>query len=321
MDDAGQIPRAPNPLKNRDTTVTEAVLDDVYSDDISISATDGYALAATLYLPRGTKHHAVLINSATAVPRGYYDAFARYLARQGCAVLTYDYRGIGGSRPKPPAAGGKPPSLRGFDASMTDWAAKDVTGAVTWMRQRYGNLPLLYVGHSFGGQALGLLPNNTEVTRALFVSAQAAYWKLMPSPERYRVYLFMNYLGRPVARVAGYLPGRMMLGQDLPKGVFLEWTRWVMNERYLLGDATLAALPNFANYKAPLRALAFTDDTWAPRSAVELLCSGFIATTAEVVSIAPSDAGVRSIGHMGFFRREHRGTLWRNAADWLGVIE
>ena len=42
---------------------------------------------------------------------------------------------------------------------------------------------------------------------------------------------------------------------------------------------------------------------------------------AEVVSIAPSDAGVRSIGHMGFFRREHRGTLWRNAADWLGVIE
>ncbi|MBN9012661.1 MAG: alpha/beta hydrolase, partial [Rhizobiales bacterium] len=65
----------------------------------------------------------------------------------------------------------------------------------------------------------------------------------------------------------------------------------------------------------------FTDDTWAPRSAVELLCSGFTATTPEVVSIAPSDAGVKAIGHMGFFRREHRGTLWRNAADWLGVIE
>ena len=54
---------------NRDATVTEAVLDDVYSDDIAIPATDGYQLAATLYLPRGAKHHAVLINSATAVPR------------------------------------------------------------------------------------------------------------------------------------------------------------------------------------------------------------------------------------------------------------
>ncbi|MGB3865396.1 MAG: alpha/beta hydrolase, partial [Xanthobacteraceae bacterium] len=69
--------------------MTEAVLDDVFSDDISIFATDGYALAATLFLPRGRKHHAVLINAATAVPRGYYDGFARYLARQGCAVLTY----------------------------------------------------------------------------------------------------------------------------------------------------------------------------------------------------------------------------------------
>jgi len=39
--------------------VASAPLDDVYSDDISIPATDGYALAATLYLPRGAKHHAV----------------------------------------------------------------------------------------------------------------------------------------------------------------------------------------------------------------------------------------------------------------------
>jgi len=301
--------------------VTEAVQDDVYSDNIFIPATDGYQLAATLYLPRAAKRHAVLINSATAVPRTYYDGFARYLARQGCAVLTYDYRGIGGSRPKPPAGSSRAASLRGFHTTMAEWAAKDVTGAVTWMRERYAGLPLRYVGHSFGGQALGLLPNNTEVTRALFVSAQAAYWKLMPSPERYRVYLFMNYLGVPVAHVAGYLPGRLMLGQDLPKGVFLEWRRWVMSQRYLLDDVSLAALANFANYKAPLRALAFTDDTWAPRPAVELLCSGFTATMPEVVSIAPADAGVRKIGHMGFFRREHRGTLWRSAADWLGVIE
>ena len=45
---------------------------------------------------------------------------------------------------------------------MADWAAKDVTAAVIWMRERYHNLPLAYVGHSFGGQALGLLPNNAE---------------------------------------------------------------------------------------------------------------------------------------------------------------
>ena len=302
--------------------MTSETIDDVFSDDILIPATDGFALGATLFLPRNTKRrHAILINSATAVPRSFYRGFASYLARQGCAVLTYDYRGIGGSRLKSATDSTRPGSLRGFEASMTDWAAKDVTGAVNWMRERYQTLPLLYVGHSFGGQAMGLLPNNAEISRALFVSAQAAYWKLMPAPESYRVYLFMNLVGVPIARLFGYLPGRLMLGQDLPKGVFLEWTRWVKSKRYLLDDPNMPALANFANYRAPLRALSFTDDTWAPRPAVELLCSSFTATTPEVISIAPADAGVKTIGHMGFFRSQHRDTLWHPAADWLGVIE
>lgn len=47
----------------------DAGLDDVFIDEISFPATDGYALTGTLFLPRGAKRHAVLINSATAVPR------------------------------------------------------------------------------------------------------------------------------------------------------------------------------------------------------------------------------------------------------------
>src|SRR5438309_11694069 len=54
----------------------DAALDDVFIDEISFPATDGYALTGTLFLPRGTKRHAVLINSATAVPRKIYRGFA-----------------------------------------------------------------------------------------------------------------------------------------------------------------------------------------------------------------------------------------------------
>lgn len=155
--------------------MAEAALDDVFTDDISFPATDGYLLGATLFLPRGARRHAVLINSATAVPRRIYRGFAGYLAGRGCAVLTYDYRGIGGSRQKSPVGYNQPKSLVGFKVSMSDWAALDVTAAVAWMRQRYKNLPLNYVGHSFGGQALGLLANNSEVSRALLIAAQAGY--------------------------------------------------------------------------------------------------------------------------------------------------
>jgi predicted alpha/beta hydrolase len=294
----------------------DAALDDVFVDDITFPATDGYSLSGTLFLPRGTKRHAVLINSATAVPRKIYRGFASYLAHRGCAVLSYDYRGIGGSRLPAMVGYNQPKSLAGFNASMSDWAARDVTAAVRWMRERYTTLPFAYVGHSFGGQALGLIDNNAEVSRAVLVAAQAATWRLMTAPEKYRVFAFMNYIGVPLAYMLGYAPGWAGIGEDLPKGVFLQWAEWVSSPRYLF-DSGLPALGNFARFKGELRALCFSDDPWATRPAVELLAAGFTATRPEVLTVAPSDVGAKAIGHFGFFRPEHRDTLWRGVAEWI----
>ena len=294
----------------------DAPLDDVFIDEISFPATDGYALAGTLFLPRGAKRHAVLINSATAVPRKIYKGFASYLGYRGCAVLTYDYRGIGDSRQPAMVGYNQPKSLVGFKASMSDWAAQDVTAAVRWMRERYNALPLAYVGHSYGGQALGLIDNNNEISRAAFVASQAATWRLMTPPEKYRVYAFMNFVGVPLTHALGYAPGWAGIGEDLPKGVFLQWADWVSNPRYLF-DSKLPALENFAKFKGGLRALCFSDDPWATLSAVELLTSGFTAIKPEVRTVKPSDVGVKAIGHFGFFRPEHRDTLWRGLAEWI----
>ncbi len=297
--------------------MAEAALDDVFIDDISFPAADRYLLGATLFLPRGAKRHAVLINSATAVPRKIYRGFAGYLAGRGCAVLTYDYRGIGDSRKKSPVGYNQVKSLAGFKASMSDWAALDVTAAVNWMRERYKNLPLNYVGHSFGGQALGLLANNGEVSRALLIASQAGYWKLMASPERYRVYAMLNFVGTPLTRLLGYAPGWSGLGEDLPKGVFEEWVSWVMSKRYLFDDPGLGGLKNFPQFHGAMRALCFSDDPWATRPAVDLLCAGFVAAKPEILTMAPADVGASKIGHFGFFRPEHRDTLWRGAAEWI----
>jgi predicted alpha/beta hydrolase len=301
--------------------VAETALDDVFIDDITFPAADGYLLGASLFLPRGSKRYAVLISSATAVPRKIYRGFAGYLARRGCAVLTYDYRGTGESRQKALVGYNQPKSLVGFKASMSDWAALDVAAAVAWMRERYKNLPLNYVGHSFGGQALGLLANNTEVSRALLIAAQAGYWKLMVSPERYRVYAMLNFVGTPLTRLLGYAPGWSGLGEDLPKGVFEEWTGWVMSPRYLFDDAKLKALENFPKYHGAMRALCLSDDPWATRPAVELLCSGFTSIKPEILTVTPADADAAKIGHSGFFHAEHRDTLWRGAAEWIQASE
>ena len=293
--------------------VGETELDDVFSDDIKLQAADGYSLAATLFLPRRAKRkQAILINSAAAVPRKIYRGFASYLAGRGCAVLIYDYRGIGGSKPK---------SLVGFSAKMSDWARLDASAAIDWMRLRYKELPLNVIGHSFGGQAVGLLPNNTEIQRTLLVSAQAGYWKLFSSPERYRVYAMLKYAGSPLAHAMGYVPGRLGLGEDMPKNVFLQWLSWVMNPRYFFTDEKLEGRGNFEKYRGELRAFCIADDPWATRPAVEMLCSGFTAVEPEIIDILPKDNNAGQIGHFGFFRPQHRTTLWRKAGDWLMAEE
>jgi len=301
--------------------VIDAARDEAFSDEIIVPAADGYPLAATLFLPRGPRRTAVLINTAAATPRKIYRGFAGYLASRGCAVLTYDYRGIGGSRPRDAqgASDGhaRPKSLAGFKASMADWAALDITAAVAWMRTRYHTLPLTYVGHSFGGQALGLLCNNAEVSRALLVASQAATWTLMPGFERYRVYALMRGLGVPLAHLLGYAPGWAGIGEDLPKDAFLQWARWVTSPRYLFDDPDLPALANFANFTGAMRALCIADDPWATRPAVELLCAGYTSARPEIATVTPADAGVARIGHFGFFRPEHRATLWFDAAEWI----
>jgi hypothetical protein len=175
---------------------------------------------------------------------------------------------------------------------------------------------LVLIGHSFGGQALGLIANNTEISRAAFVASQAATWRLMTSPEKYRVFAFMNLVGVPLAHALGYAPGWAGIGEDLPKGVFLQWAEWVSSPRYLF-DSKLPELENFAKFKGELRTLCFSDDPWATRPAVELLASGFTAIKPEVLNVKPSDVGAKAIGHFGFFRPDHRDTLWRGVAEWI----
>ena len=57
----------------------------------------------------------------------------------------------------------------------------------------------------------------------------------------------------------------------------------------------------------------------ATAPAVDLLCAGFTGTVAERIDIRPESVGAKKIGHFGFFRPEHRDTLWCEAADWLAT--
>ena len=93
----------------------------VQTENLQISARDGFALAATRYLPDQSNEIVALIASATGVKRRFYDAFARFLAGEGFVAITFDYRGIGDSRPV---------TLNKFKAFMHEWGEKDIAGVI-----------------------------------------------------------------------------------------------------------------------------------------------------------------------------------------------
>lgn len=266
-------------------------------------------LAADLFeapSPRG----AVLVAPATGVSRRIYRRLAAYLAGCGLSVVLIDYRGTGDSRPK---------SLRGFRASAEDWARLDLAAAVEACEALAPGRPVLWLGHSIGGQLLGLCPRRTSVKAALFVAAQSGYWRHWPPAYRWRLWLFWHVVVPGLSHTFGYLPLRRLTGgQDVPAAMALQWAEWGRDPRYLLKSPLSEEGRAQASLAIPLRSYAFTDDAFfGPVAAVDVLLGWHRSALVERRVVAPADLGRTRIGHFGWLKEGFEDTLWTEMADFL----
>lgn len=260
-------------------------------------------------MPQEAPRAVVLMHPATAVPEGLYAAFSRYLCGEGFAVVTYDYRGIGRSMP----AGG----LRGADIRMRDWALLDVAAVTRWAKARFETLPILAVGHSVGGHGIGLNDTRELVDAAVLVTTHVAYLPLIEDrKERIRATIALQKMAPLLVKVIGYLPGRLLGGEDLPRGVLEEWSAWTRLPRYFFDDPSLDAARRFAACRFPVLVVGVDDDLWATPTAVGALAEFFTGTALTRRQFSPEEAG-GPIGHLGFFRSRFQPTLWPEIGAWL----
>ena len=277
--------------------------------DLVVSAIDGFQLSAKVFTPEDKPRGTVVINAATAAPQQYYQRFARFLARSGLRVVTYDYRGVGRSAP---------PTLRGFEATMVQWADLDARAIFRLARSEWLE-PVALVGHSFGGQLIGLVDELRHAAGALLVGSQLGYYGYWPLIERPRLRVIWQALVPAATAAYGYLPGKLGLGHDLPYGVAREWARWCSQPGYLLSEQP-AARARFAHFLKPVRLYSFTDDDYAPRRAVEELTNLFVNTRLDHRRLEPRDIGVDEVGHFGFFRPRLERSLWPEALEFLNAV-
>ena len=278
------------------------------AEKLELRAADGYPLAAMCYRARGPEQARLLVAGATGVPQGFYRRFAEFAAGQGYTVLTFDYRGVGGSAPK---------TLRGFEASFLDWARLDLKAVIEYFAPS-DTTPLYMVGHSYGGHALGLVPNHEKIAGVYLFGVGAGWHGWMPRLERLRVLAMWHIVGPIVTRWKGRLAwSKLGMGEDLPMGVYRQWKRWCSFPRYFLDDPKVPEIAEaFARVRTPILAVNATDDLWAPPLSRDALMSGYRSAPWHGVDLDPAAAGLGKLGHMGYFR-QHAQPLWARALDWF----
>lgn len=281
------------------------------AETVEIPCRDGYRLTGHFWHPRqdcaaGT----VIVNPATGVLARYYHHYARFLIEQGFAVLTYDYRGIGLSRPA---------SMRRTGWSWRDWGELDFDAAVEWARHRDPDGLLAVVGHSIGGFLPGFAPQATHVDRFLTVGAQYAYWRDYAAAHRRQLFLKWHVLMPALTLICGYFPGRR-LGwlEDLPAGVAHEWSfRGARLETsYPVGERE-AILSRFADVRAPILAIGMTDDEYATPQAIRRGLRYYKNSERRHLMLRPGDLELDSVGHFNLFHARHRQNFWPKTCSWL----
>lgn len=274
----------------------------------TLVTSDGVPLAATWYPGRDAALKSLVAMSALAAPQRYLKHPAAWWQQRGWGVLTFDYRGIGGSEPR---------ARRGVRATLLDWATKDMAAAIDWIRREVRPRFVAGLCHSIGGQILPFCPAQRHLDALVHVSVCSGdirFWK-----GRDKILLgIVYYLYPPVARVLGYLPGaRLGLGTSIPRDVFLQWCRWGRDGVYT--DDSGAGLEHlYASLTSPILCYSFADDArYAPRPAVMHLHRQFVNATIEYRHVHPSDYGLTRIGHFGFFRPQCGEALWEETTTWL----
>jgi predicted alpha/beta hydrolase len=271
---------------------------------LTLVASDGFPLAATRFRATGDAKGVVVIAAATGARQRYYQPFARFLAEQGFDVITWDWRGTGDSRYE----------ARSTDRRLTmrNWGERDLESALSWARARAAGRPLLFVGHSFGGQALGLAPSAAAVSRAVFVGAQHGYYGHWEWQQRWALAALWRVLMPATAMVLGRFPSsRLGFGEDLPRGVACEWARWCRAREHL------GTWDRHAELAIPILAYSFADDWIAPCRAADALLAQYPGSSCVHRHLRPADVGAHAIGHFGFFRPGVVPALWSELADFL----
>lgn len=280
----------------------------IEQQDIKIECRDGFELAATLYQPEVVKA-AVMIAPATGIKRRFYHAFAKYLAENGYGVICFDNRGIGDS---------KKGDINSVDASLIHWGTLDMSAVFRELKSRFSNQNYHLIGHSAGGQLVGLMDDGCEIKSMFNFASSSGSLHNMQYPFKLNAWFFLNifipfnhlFFGKTHSEWVG-------MGETLPRKVARQWQKWCNATGYVAADFGKDIQEHHYHQLCfPSLWLYATDDGIANDKNVQDMTRIYSCSQVSTMALNPKKLGKDAIGHMGFFRSKNQ-DLWFHAIEWL----
>lgn len=268
---------------------------------IELRTDDNYTLSAHIFEPENSNNRLLLINSATGVKQQIYFSFAKFFSEQGFTVITYDYRGIGLSKPK---------RMRGFKASMRIWGTEDYKAATAFIKTEFPNHLKYALGHSVGALILGMNSDSKMFDAFVFVGTQNAFVGNLKFKTRIEAYLGFGIAQPLSTKILGYFPGNWFgLGESLPAGSAFDWRTLILNKK-----STNRLLEKVSDFSKDLNQKVFViqaeDDVWLTDKGVKSLLENTYPNLKPTYRfVKTSESEKKEIGHINFFRN-YNNKLW-----------
>jgi predicted alpha/beta hydrolase len=272
---------------------------------IDIITQNGSLITANIYATNNNLP-VLIVASATGVKQGFYKKFASFISKNGIAVVTFDYAGIGFSLKQP---------IKQQINNASDWGKNDLEAVIQYVKENYQTSKITLLGHSIGGQLIGLAKSSSQVQKLILVAAQSGYWKLWEGRDRLRMWLNWHLLFPLFNYIFGYLPSKKISGmENLPKKVVKQWSSWGRKPNYLFDEVAEQDL-YFKNIFAKTVAISIENDFYAPKKAVDWLAEKYQNANVKRIHLKPNDYDTNQIGHFGIFSSKFENNLWKLLFD------
>src|SRR5258705_6539967 len=271
----------------------------------SIRTKDGKKISTRVYMPAEEPRRVIVISPSAAITQEFYSEIAYFFRENNFAVISFDFRGTGESAPA---------ALKGFEASLENWALQDIDAVLRYTKNLFPKHELIFIGHGIGGEIIGLATASQFINRIILVNCALSCSRLRHWKERIWVEVLKNFIKLP-SWLFGYFPGKgLKILNNLPKGVMDEWIHWCNNGNGLFDEFSDH---NYRRLQVPLLAFSFSDDWRSQENGMQALLEHFSLACITWHHINPKQLDKQRIGHSGFFKPRFKKDLWPLVLDWI----